>query len=152
MIDVSNEIVAQIKEAKANYIGKHYHAPDVLIVNPYVAAATAIAAVVAAVVAFTNKSEDAETQTENLNEKLDRQIALYKGVGTAALGADVKLAQLQASAEARNITLEKAIELERTRAKEVRDEANAELIRLESLRGEQRLNQETLRNRLKQKD
>jgi hypothetical protein len=39
MIDVSNEIVAQIKEAKANYIGKHYHAPDVLIVNPYVAAA-----------------------------------------------------------------------------------------------------------------
>lgn len=116
--------------------------------NPYVAAATAIAAVVAAVVAFTNSSEDAETQTENLNEKLDRQIALYKGVGTAALGADVKLAQLQASAEARNITLEEAIKLERDRAKVVRDEANEEVIRLESLRGSQRLNQETLEKQI----
>lgn len=116
--------------------------------NPYVAAATALAAVVAAVVAFTNKSEDAETQTESLNDKLDRQIALYKGVGTAALGADVKLAQLQASAKARNITLEEAIRLERERAKEVRDTANAELIRLESLRGSQRLNQETLEKQI----
>jgi hypothetical protein len=116
--------------------------------NPYIAAATALAAVTAAVYAFVKSSDDAEVQTESLNEKLDRQIALYKGVTTAALGADVKLAQLQESAEARNITLEEAIELERTRAKEVRDAANAELIRLESLRGSARLNQETLEKQI----
>tara|TARA_R110000803_G_scaffold37732_2_gene81401 strand:- start:1217 stop:1462 length:246 start_codon:yes stop_codon:yes gene_type:complete len=39
MTEISNEIVLQIQEAKASYIGKHYHAPDVILVNPYVAAA-----------------------------------------------------------------------------------------------------------------
>lgn len=39
MTDVTNDIILQIKEAKATYIGKHYHAPDVILVNPYVAAA-----------------------------------------------------------------------------------------------------------------
>lgn len=39
MTEISNEIILQIKEAKATYIGKHYHAPDVILVNPYVAAA-----------------------------------------------------------------------------------------------------------------
>ncbi len=118
------------------------------LANPYTALAIALAAVTAAVVAFTRETKDEITEAEKLNEKLDRQITLYKGVGTAALGADVKLAQLQASAEARNITLERAIELERQRAKETRDEANAELIRLESLRGSQRLNQETLEKQI----
>ena len=39
MTEISNEIILQIQEAKASYIGKHYHAPDVILVNPYVAAA-----------------------------------------------------------------------------------------------------------------
>jgi len=39
MTEISNEIILQIKEAKATYIGEHYHAPDVILVNPYVAAA-----------------------------------------------------------------------------------------------------------------
>jgi hypothetical protein len=39
MTDISNEIVSEIKEAKANYIKKNFHAPSMLIVNPYVAAA-----------------------------------------------------------------------------------------------------------------
>ena len=39
MTDISNEIILQIQEAKATYIGKHFHAPDVILVNPYVAAA-----------------------------------------------------------------------------------------------------------------
>lgn len=118
------------------------------LANPYTALAIALATVTAAVIAFTRETKDEITEAEKLNERLDRQIALYKGVGTAALGADVKLAQLQESAEARNITLEEAIRLERERAKETRDEANAELIRLESLRGSQRLNQETLEKQI----
>jgi hypothetical protein len=118
------------------------------LANPYTALAIALGAVTAAVIAFTRETKDEITEAEKLNEKLDRQIALYKGVGTAALGADVKLAQLQASAEARNITLEEAIKLERDRAKVVRDEANEEVIRLESLRGSQRLNQETLEKQI----
>jgi len=119
-----------------------------IVANPYTALAFALAAVTAAVVTFIKDTKDEITEAEKLNETLDRQIAAYKGVGIAALGADIKLAQLQASAEARNITLEKAIELERDRAKEVRDAANAELIRLESLRGSQRLNQETLEKQI----
>ena len=39
MTEISNEIILQIQEAKANYIEKNYHAPDVILVNPYVAAA-----------------------------------------------------------------------------------------------------------------
>ena len=39
MTEISNEIILQIQEAKATYIGKHYHAPGVILVNPYVAAA-----------------------------------------------------------------------------------------------------------------
>jgi hypothetical protein len=39
MTEISNEIILQIQEARASYIGKHFHAPDVILVNPYVAAA-----------------------------------------------------------------------------------------------------------------
>ncbi len=119
-----------------------------VVANPYLAIAAALTAVTAAVVTFIKDTKDEISEAEKLNETLDRQIAAYKGVGTAALGADVKLAQLQSSAEARNITLEKAIELERERAKEVRDTANLEKLRLESLRGSQRLNQETLEKQI----
>ena len=149
------EGVKELNEGLANYGGISGVAAKavgrlnaVIRANPYIAAATALAAVTAAVYAFVTSEEEAETQAETLNEKLDRQIALYKGVGTAALGADIKLAQLQASAEARNITLEEAIELERERAREVVNAANAEKIRLESLRGSQRLDQETLEKQI----
>ena len=118
------------------------------IANPYVALGVALATVTAAVVAFVNRTKDEIEETETLNERLDKQIALYNGVGAAAIGADVKLAQLQESAKARNITLEEAIELERTRAREAVNTANAERIRLESLRGSQRLDAETLEKQI----
>ena len=103
------------------------------LANPYTALAIALAAVTAAVIAFTRETKDELTETEKLNESLDRQIEAYNGVNAAALGADFKLAQLQESAKQRNITLERAIELERQRATETRDAANAERLRLESL-------------------
>ena len=118
------------------------------LANPYTALAVALGAVTAAVLTFINRTKDEITEAEKLNEQLDRQIAAYKGVGTAALGADVKLAQLQASAEARNITLEEAVRLEREAAQEAFNRANLEKLRLEDLRGSERLNQETLEKQI----
>jgi len=118
------------------------------LANPYTALAIALAAVTAAVVAFTRDTKDELTEVEKLNESLDRQIAAYKGVGIAALGADVKLAQLQASAEARNLTLEQAIELEREAARAALDKANRQKLEFESQRGLDRINQETLEKQI----
>jgi len=120
----------------------------VALANPYTALAVALGAVTAAVVAFTRDTKDELTEVEKLNEQLDRQIAAYKGVATAALGADVKLAQLQASAKARNITLEEAIRLERERATQARDTANLTRLDLEAARERVGIDKETLEKQI----
>ena len=119
-----------------------------ILANPYLAIGAAIATAAAAIYTFIQATKDADDTAEDLNTTLDKQIALYQGVGQAALGADVKLAQLQASAKARNITIEEAIRLEKERAIAVRDASFLEELRLKDLRGNQRLDQELLEKQI----
>ena len=114
----------------------------VLNANPIFLIAGAVAAVSAAYIAFRNSQRDTADVVEDTNEQLQEQIDLLNKQAT--LGADVKLQQLEESAKARNITTEEAIRLEREQAKLVIDAQNREVLRLKSLRGSQRLDQDQL--------
>ena len=120
----------------------------VLNANPIFLIVGALAAVSAAYIAFRQSQRDTADVVEDTNQQLQDQIDLLNEQAT--LGADVKLKQLEESAKARNITTKEAIRLERERAEEVVRANNAEKIRLESLRGSQRLDQETLELQIKQ--
>lgn len=116
--------------------------------NPIAILVTALATVGAAYVAFRNSQRDNADTVEDTNEQLQAQIDLLNKQAT--LGADVKLNQLTASAKARNITTREAIELEREQAKAVVDAQNREALRLKSLRGSARLDQEQLELQIQQ--
>lgn len=116
--------------------------------NPIAILVTALATVGAAYVAFRNSQRDNADTVEDTNEQLQNQIDLLNE--TATIGADVKLKQLEASAKALGTTTREAIEDERERAKLVVDAQNREALRLKSLRGSARLDQEQLELQIQQ--
>jgi len=120
---------------------------SVLNANPLFLIAGTLAAVAAAYVAFRNSQRETADVVEDTNEQLQDQIDLLNQQAT--LGADVKLQQLEESAKARNITTKEAIRLEREQAKLVIDAQNREVLRLQSLRGSQRLDQDQLELEIK---
>lgn len=114
--------------------------------NPLALLVTALATVGLGLLAYRNSQRDTADTIEDTNEQIQNQIDLLNEQAT--IGADVKFKQLEASAKARNITTQEAIELEREQAKLVVDAQNREAIRLKSLRGSQRLDQEQLEQQI----
>ena len=103
-----------------------------ILANPYLAIGAAIATAAAAIYTFIQATKDADEEAEDLNKTLDEQIELYKGVGQAALGADVKLAQLTARAEALNSTFDVELEKERIQTLEARARAQKQIDSIEA--------------------
>lgn len=116
--------------------------------NPLALLVTALATVGLGLLAYRNSQRETADTVEDTNQQIQDQIDLLNQQAT--IGADVKFKQLEASAKARNITTQEAIELEREQAKLVVDAQNREAIRLKSLRGSQRLDQEQLELQIQQ--
>lgn len=117
---------------ETNLVAKAQRAYNaVLNANPIGLVITALAALTAAFIIFRNNQRDNADTIEDTNRSLEEQIALINESAAASLGADVKLRQLDKSAEVRNISREEAIRREREQAQAVVEAQNAEKIRLE---------------------
>ena len=95
--------------------------------NPYVAVATAIAAVTAAIVVYIKSQKDEKAELESGNKSYERRLELLKQTNRQYFNAEEQLAILEEGAKSRNRTILEEAAAEKQRAKEAKDRAEKDI-------------------------
>jgi len=117
-----------------------------ILANPYTALAIAIGTVTAGIIAFTGASRASRDTTKQYNEQLQKQLDLLDGINRQYFSGEEQLAILEASAKARNVTIQEQIEFEKERATEAKNRAQAEINAANAAVASGRIEQETADN------
>lgn len=103
----------------------------VIRANPYIAAATAIAAVTAGIYAYIKANDDAAGQNTVTNRTIEEQIDLLRTQQQVQTGVEQKLLNVQQRAKDLNTTVEAQIEIDRQAAEAAREKAQAQVFAIQ---------------------
>ena len=121
----------------------------VIRANPYIAAATALAALTAGIIAFTQRQDEGKVSADDFRGSLEEQTEAFKNLERAANGADEKLRNLEARAKAYGTTVEEELQADRNAALTRQAELTNEINQLEAaLNGTRAINREETEKQL----